>query len=298
MTATDLPDMPLPGVDDERAHASALRWLHDATLRDARAFALGEERRYVVDQGQGTLELRHAKGVKLALDVQLLGSFRPQDRSFHWAWANSGVAAETSRAARYARDARSQDEAFATPTFHATFDQCTALAALAAWLGGCDGVYRAITAEHLTVFLGYQRPTSLPKKLEADPDDAFERRALELLERYDAAMLPFDIAANEAQDKLAGLREAVAGKRTVHSQFWHTKSDDWQPGSVAWPSPHDPVEQWSRFALPRRAGGAYVITLGAHRRDAHVVREVAGEARITDIDLGWGKGLLFGPVGF
>ena len=295
--ATDLPDMPPPSVDDKRAHASALRWLHDATLRDARAFALGEERRYVVDQDQGTLELRHARGVKLTLSVQLLGSFRPQDRSFRWAWANSGVAAETSRAARYARDARSRDEAFATPTFHATFDQCTALVALAGQLGDCDGVYRAITAEHLTVFLGYQRPMSLPKKLEVVPDDASEQRALKLSERYDAAMLPFDVAASEAPDKLAGLRDAVAGKRTVHGQFWHTTSDEWRPGSVAWPSPHDPAEQWSRFALPRRAGGTYVITLGAHRRDAHVVEDVAGEPRITDIDLGWGKGLLFGTVG-
>ena len=308
-----LPRRPEPDAGERAPMRDAARWLDDAALRDARALALGEERSYGFDQDTGALSLRHADGAILVLPGQILGSFRPQDRSFRWAWANPNVAPAMVRAALTARE-RMASAAFQTPTFRTSYSDGKALAALAARLDGCRGAYRAVTDDHLSVFVGYGEPDGtlpLAKPLPRGntsgtdaPTDADLAEAIALVDRYDAAMLPHDVEAHErgaALDPadgaalLAVLDDALAGKQRDHARFWHHADAYWNPASVDWPSPHDPARQRRRIAVPRRAGGTYVVMQADHQTDALVVERVGGatggEWRITDRDLGWGKGL-------
>ena len=303
------PERPEPDADERARLRDAARWLDAVALRDARAFALGEERSYGFDQDTGALSLRHADGAILVLPGQILGSFRPHDRSFRWAWANPNVAPTMVRAALTARE-RMASAAFQVPTFQTSYRDGKALAALAARLGGCRGAYRAVTDDHLSVFVGYGEPDGLLPPVATEgpgsdaPADAELVEVTALVDRYDAAMLPHDVEAHERETaldpcdgaaQLAVLDAVLAAKKRDHDRFWHRADGYWDPISVDWPSPHDPVRQKRRFAVPRRAGGAYVIMQAGHRTDALVVERVGGatggEWRITDRDLGWGKGL-------
>jgi hypothetical protein len=159
-SASALPDRPAATVEEDAALADASRWLDAATLAHIRSFALGEERSFHVDSEKENLRLRFDDGATLDLEAQILGSYAPQDGSFRWSWANSGVRstmAQAGSAARDHADAR-RFAALQAPTFHASFDESRRLAALAARLGGCDGVYRCATAEHVSFFVGYKTP--------------------------------------------------------------------------------------------------------------------------------------------
>lgn len=300
------PERPLPEGDERALLADAARWLDAAALRDARAFALGEERAYAFDQETGALTLRHADGTSLALPGRILGSFRPQDGSFRWAWANPGVAPGAARAALAVRD-RMAAASFHTPSFRTSYAESRSLAALAARLGGCDGAYRAVTTGQLSMFIGYTRPSTRPPPVAPSPEATGPvtepealAEAMALVGRHDAAMLPHDVEAQargaafdpedgEARGRV--LEEALAGKLAVYKRFWHRDDAYWEPCSVDWPSPHDPAKQRRRFAVPRRAGGAYVVTQFRYRTDALAVERVGDEWRITDRDLDWGRGL-------
>jgi hypothetical protein len=283
-------------------------WLKESTERDVVAFALGEERRFSVDQTNRLLSLTYADGESLIVDVEALGSFNPRDRTFRWAWSNTSIdpqfarASEDARAHLDVRDFRS----FSAPIFEATFDECESLVAHAAKLSGCAGVYRAITEDHVSVFLGYRRPSDadttriwhLGRTSERDVSEA-----LSVIIAYDEAMLPFDIeyekqagtgevAAAPAESREHVLSEIAVRQRLAHRRFWRRDDDYWDP-PLSWPSPHDPQTRSFLLAAPRRAGGVYVIrSSGAHHRDAFVLQRFPDGMRIVDLDLDWGAWLL------
>lgn len=294
---SSLPKRPAEAPGEKSALDAAGKWLNAANLRDARAFALGEERTFEVNQDVGRLELIHADGGQVVLDIQILGSFRPQDRSLRWAWANSGVHESLTRAVCAARD-HETTKAFpslSTPTFEASFEDCARLVALAAKLGGCDGVYRCITENALTVYAGYQAPPSAASSL--DPEREAQARAL--LDAYDAEMLPLDEEhrlKRKDSDYSAISRRLLDAKMEIYRRYWRRDDQYWEPCSFGWPSEHAPSQQELRFVVPRRAGGLYVITRGSHsRRSAHVVEFFKDGPRITDQDIDWGAGLLSPP---
>lgn len=293
MSEKALPPTP-PITDDEtRALKGAGEWLRAATVSHVRAFGLGEERRYSFDQATGTLTLHHAGGRTLALAGRIVGSFRPRDRSFRWAWANSGVEGEMAAAARSVRERMGHMALGREPSFAAPFALSTQLAAMAARGLGCDGVYRCVDENHLTIFVGYTAPPG-------DGGDDVDPGAAALVDAYDAEMLPLDAMAyghpasadDDAQIDREAFGRALAAKNEVHARYWRAKSDEWAPTSAGWPSDHDPATRTGRFAAPRRAGGAYVVTLRRTGCDAHVLRCFEDGWRIVDLDLGWGRGLL------
>ena len=267
-------------------------------MAHARAFALGEERSFNADQQTNQLKLNFADGKSLELGMHLLASFRPHDRSFRWAWANTSVQAPEKAIAARDHATTKTFQVFEVPTFHATFEESQELVALAGRLSGCDGVYRCVTNEHLSIFVGYTAP-----KVGADwfapprPSVAQEAEAIDLVTRWDREMLPHDRTWNDAPEASKDTQEfgleILARKTEVYKRYWRRDDNSWEPSSFGWPSDHDPEQYRRRFAIPRRAGGVYVITqLETSGQNAHIVNFFDDGPRITNQDIEWGNGLL------
>ena len=302
------PGRPSLGEGEYITLSAARLWLKEATDRDVARFALGEERRFVVDQASRTLTLAHADGENLGVQVEALGSFNPHNRTFRWAWSNTSVDpgfAEASEAARAHPDVE-DFPSFAAPIFEASFDECRDLVALATRISGFAGVYRAINEDHVSVFLAYRQPSDAQiariwREGRAPELDVSE--ALGTIVAYDAAMLPFDIeyraqigtavtpaAAAEARARI--LDDVSRRQLEAHRRFWRRDDDYWDP-SLSWPSPHDSQSRSLLLAAPRRAGGVYVVRgSGGHGLEAFVLERFGDGMRIVEIDLDWGAGLL------
>jgi hypothetical protein len=295
----NLPSRPAAGPAEQTALRDAERWLDAATLAHGVAFGLGEERFFEGDQGAGELKLVFEDDAELNLSIQILGSFRPQDGSFRWSWANSSIDRAMTSAVTTARDHPSVKEftSFTTPTFTASFYESQQLVALAARLAGRAGVYRCITDRSLSMFVGYALPV-LDRQAwfgSTAPTPQQEADAIALINRWDEEMYPLDVAYEEGQ--VAGsptlMDELLAAKMAVYRRYWRREDSDWEPCSFGWPSEHDPADRRRRFCLQRRAGGLYVVTqTSSISINAHVVEMIDGAMHITDIDLDWGDGLL------
>ncbi len=308
------PSRPPLGNSEDVALRAARDWLSETQVRDVRRFALGEERRWYVDQTTRSLTLVHPDQLRLELNVEMLGSFNPRNGTFRWAWSNNSVEPSFARASEAIR--RHPEtigfESFEAPIFRAAFEDCQDLVALAARLSGFAGIYRAITSDHVSAFLGYAQPTEgdvarLWSAGRASAEDEIE--ALRLIGDYDAAMLPFDAEYGALLQPLksdyqsdAAVRyiesnsDVISGisrrKYDAHRRFWRRDDDYWIPG-LYWPSPHDPQRRSAFFAAARRAGGVYVIRGdGSVLPDAFVLLRFAEGMRIVDRDLEWGSGLL------
>jgi hypothetical protein len=70
------PPRPVEAPGEKDALDDASDWLDAAIIRDARAFSLGEERTYNIDQDAGRFALNHADGATVDLDIQIIASFR------------------------------------------------------------------------------------------------------------------------------------------------------------------------------------------------------------------------------
>jgi hypothetical protein len=291
-------------------------WLNAANAENARAWALGEERRFQVDQDQGRIALAFRDGKRAVLPVQIIASFLPGDRSVRWAWANESVEpALAEAAAGLRRYGEAQAVAALTrPELTMPFEEIVNYAALGASRFGCTGLYRCLREDHSTVVVGLGSPALESKEgkpLEIGKlwpkgraTDAFQAAARSLVEAWDAEMFPIDrdyyrLTGADGDADLEAMEAALDAKLAVYRRYWRPRTDSWRPDSVSWRSEHDPVAFLPTLTLPRRSGGCFVVRRPLpHRELAYVVEERDGEPRITDIDLDWGRGLVWiGPAG-
>lgn len=275
--------------------STAAAWLCERNRAQAREWGLGEETRFDGDQDAGVLRLRFETGAGVDLPMQILGSFNPSERTFRWAWANTSVDGRLSAAAALVRGWGEANEvaAFTQVSLPAPFDEIAGLVALAAMRAGCDGVYRGVLDDGLSVFIGFAAPTQesgwWPN---GRADAAFENQALDLVTAWHRENFAIDKQHHEAREDATD--RLLAAKDAVYDRMWRRADDYWRPCSFAWPSDHDPAERIELFATPRRAGGCYVVTRRASLSlDAHVVEETPDGLRITDQNLGWGGGLIW-----
>lgn len=299
------PPPPRPAASEAELAAleDAGRWLDEATIAHIPAYALGEERSYDFDQAAGRLRLNHADEASIDFEAQIIASFDPGDGSFRWSWANPSVRSEMSAAAAVARDHPDTKDfpSFQEEVFGAPFDEARKLAALAARLGGFDGVYRCLSDGALTVFAGYKAPDIDRRAWFGSdaPSGDQEAAAIELIERWDAEMFPVD-EAYKRQDKkddpdhsIELMDRLLSEKNAIYERYWKRDDDYWRPSSFRWPSEHDPSQLVRRIAAPRRQGGLYVIRQMSRREQtAHVVEWFDDAPRITEIDIEWGSGVL------
>ena len=272
--------------------ANAARWHHAQTLAHAAAWGLGEEQHFSGDQEAGTLTLHFSAGADVVFPMQIVASFDPHDRTFRWAWGNASVdpaLMSVAQAARAWGEANGIDD-FKRPVATLTFDALTRLVALAGQKAGCEGIYRGITDDHLSVFVGFQSPGAGDYWPNGRAESRFLGQAHSLVKQWHAENLPIDAAYerdNSQMDALLGQKDAI------YERFWLRDDGYWRPCSFAWPSDHDPAQHSEIFALPRRAGGAYVVTRRGMHTDAHVLEETDRGLRITDQHIEWGPGLFW-----
>ena len=294
----------------------AAEWLNASNAENARAWALGEERRFQVDQDRGSIALAFRDGKCAVLPMQIIASFLPGDRSVRWAWANESVEPALAAAAA---GLRSYGEAQAVaaltrPELTLTFEEIVNYAALAAFRFGCAGLYRCLREDHSTVFVGFGSPmleSKEGKPLEIDrlwpkgrATGAFQSAARSLVEAWDAEMFPIDRDYYRLNDAggdvgMEAMEAALDAKLAIYQRYWRPRIDAWRPDSFSWSSEHDPAAFLPTLTLPRRSGGCFVVRRPfPHRELAYVVEERDGEPRITDIDFDWGRGLVWiGPGG-
>lgn len=272
--------------------AKAARWHHDQTLAHAAAWGLGEEQHFSGDQEAGTITLHFGAGADAVLPMQILASFDPHDGTFRWAWDNASVDPALTSLARAARAwGEANDLAdFTRPVAAPTFDTLTRLVALAGKNAHCDGIYRGITDDHLSVFMAFQSPPPGDYWPNGRAEAALLGEAQSLVKQWHAENLPIDAAHQRDDSEMDAL---LSQKDAIYERFWLRGDDYWRPCSFAWPSEHDPAEQSEVFALPRRAGGAYVVTRRGMHPDAHVVEKTGRGLRITDQHIEWGAGLFW-----
>lgn len=275
--------------------SSAAHWHAAQTLEHAAAWGLGEERRFTGDQEKGTLTLHFDAGDDVVLPMQFLASFDPHDGTFRWAWANASVDPALRRAVE---TAHAWGEAngiadFVRPVAQHKFGTLARLVALAGMKSGCEGVYRGVSDDSLSIFMGFGKPLQGVYWPNGQADTAFQDAARALVAQWHAENLPLDAAYqrdNSQMDALLDMKDAI------YDRTWHRNDDYWRPCSFGWPSDHDPNEHTEAITLPRRAGGAYVVTRRGIHCDAHVVEHTAVGIRITDQDLEWGNGLFWCDV--
>jgi hypothetical protein len=228
-----------------------------------------------------------------------------------WAWANESVApALAEAAAELKRYGEEQKVSVLTrPEQVLPFEEIVKYAALAASRFGCAGLYRCLREDYSTIFAGFGPPelqSETGKPLSADEmwpvgraDDSFQAAARSLVERWDSEMFPidrdFNRTAHRSDDEMPdAMDSALEAKLAIYERYWRPRNEQWRPNSFAWPSEHEPVAFLPTLTLPRRGGGCFVLRRLSPSHDiAYVVEDCDGEARITDIDVDWGRGLVW-----
>jgi hypothetical protein len=294
-------------ADRERAAS----WLHASNEANARAWALGQQRRFEVDQEEGRLTLFFADGKMAILPVQIIASFLPADRNVRWAWAIDSVDAPLAEAAAALRRYGEAEgiAALKRPELTLEFETLVQYAALAASFHGCAGLFRCLREDRSTVLVGFgaaELQSREGKPIVADTlwrtgrsSPEFEARAQALVEAWDSEMFPIDrdferTRPADPDAEIAAMDSALDAKDRVYERYWRPKTEQWRPCSFAWPSDHDPVAHVPTLAVPRRGGGCYVVRWpGPRLQTAYVVEERQGELRITDVDLNWGAGMVW-----
>jgi hypothetical protein len=283
--------------------AEASSWLNRQNLSLMRAFALGEETRFGVNQDRLQLRLVHADGAAVELQIQILGSFNPHQGDFRWAWGNSSVVDVAKQAAIKARKFGEdrQISELTQEVLRLPFDKIVPLVALAGQASKADGIYRCINDDNLSVFVAIvgAEHALIPTHFwgNSTRDTRMEDAAVKLLNDWDAENLPIDAEFYE-HNKVAGDRPAkwedlLDQKMEIYRRYWKREDDEWEPASFGWPSDHDPKEHSGRFAIPRRKGGVFVITRETNSESAYAVEKFEERLFITDCEIGWGTGVVF-----
>ncbi|WP_447728437.1 DUF6882 domain-containing protein [Sphingomonas koreensis] len=289
---------PLAPVDSLAERLNAARdWLTKQNIQLARGWDIGLERDYGFDQETGRLVLKFGGRRTLVAQGQILGSFDPRDRSFMWSWANPSIRPEISEdAARLkAEGERLGLSALTTPVQTVTFDDLLPLLALAAQDGGADGVYRCMVNGSTSLFVALRIEKPGRTGASGTSDDILDAAHV-LATSYDAEMLPIDreYHENENEERIGNLRELVDRKLAIYQRYWSRDDDYWEPGSVGWPSDHDPDEMRLRFTIPHPQGGAVDINIrGSVGQTAYRIERVDGSLKITDILIEWGDGFVW-----
>ncbi|MFC4256257.1 hypothetical protein GRI97_10990 [Altererythrobacter xixiisoli] len=302
-------DTPPPATNPALAPVGALAprldaasaWLVQQNIALARDHGIGLEENFSVDQTTGLLTLHFPDRPDLSLPATIIGSFDPRDRSFMWGWANSSVHPEMIRDAAALRaladegsdPSLARHPALTTPVQTVTFDTLMPLLALAAQVGGADGVYRCITNGSTSIFLAIRAGTAAAQT-PADP--ALLEQAGELVRAQDAEMLPIDAEYHAGKHdggnpQMGGLIER---KVEIYHRYWAREDDYWLPSSLGWPSDHDASRHRINFTVPHPGGGALVVAVFKTFGDTiHRVERIDGAPKITDILLDWGKGFVW-----
>jgi hypothetical protein len=276
--------------------SAASRWLCERNIVAAQQWAIGLEQRYDVDQAEGRLTLEFEVPPALVLEVQVLGSFDPSDRSFMWSWHNASVQPAMQVAALRARTEgeRIGEPTFTTPVQTVSFDELTPLLAYAAQLAEADGVYRAVLPNHTSVFLTYQLPRGAAALPPMDP--AFAKLVLDRVRQYDRDQFANDRAYHEGppDDDGTHLERVMQAKLTIWQRDWVTHDDTWPPDSTGWPSAHDRRRAHQAFLAPHPQGGVLDVTIGdGSQQSVYCVESVGDEAKITDQLIDWGRGFVW-----
>ncbi len=123
----------------------------------ASTWGLGSAERWDVDQEEGSIIWSFEDGKIAQAEVQIIASFKSDDGSFVWGWANSSIVdALKTDALKVKEFGEKNDLEFLTaPRLKVNEGEAWELAALANHLNETNGVYRGPTGPNLFLFLTF-----------------------------------------------------------------------------------------------------------------------------------------------
>lgn len=155
-------DDPANQSPEAKLLSSALAWLQKQTSTHSATWGLGDEVSWNLDMNGGWLHWRFADGRALQADVQVIGTYNTQDRTFLWGWDHPSVPEPLRRAARKAH-AMGTEHGFERLTMRSvacTEDEAWQFTALAAQLDEAVGAYRG-DANGTWVYMSFAAPKAI-----------------------------------------------------------------------------------------------------------------------------------------
>lgn len=134
---------------ENEAELIALGWLREVTDQHRADWHLGGESNWSIDVPNGSIRWMFSDGTMKNAHVQFLGTFKPNNSEFRWAWANSSIPEDFQKAAVSIRELgqKNKIEEFLQPAILADEMRAWAWTAMAARILGAQGAYRVRTGD-------------------------------------------------------------------------------------------------------------------------------------------------------
>lgn len=147
--------------------ASSSEGLKLATEAHNKAWRLGEEDKWDVDQDKGIIIFTFSNGVKATAPVQIIGTYNKKEKSFMWGWNHPSVQPPLQKNATLAKayGAEHNVKEFSVKKVACTIDRAWEYTALAMRLSGDSGAYRGESSPGTLIFMNFGKVTLIKKKI-------------------------------------------------------------------------------------------------------------------------------------
>ena len=158
---------PVKNSEVEEFIAGSSEGLKLATEAHQKAWHLGEEEKWDVDQDKGIIIFTFSNGVKATAPVQIIGTYNNKDKSFMWGWEHPSVELPLQKNASLSKAYGEEHKVkeFTTKKVSCTLDRAWEYTALAMRLSGDSGAYRGESSPGTFVFLNFGKVTLVKKKV-------------------------------------------------------------------------------------------------------------------------------------
>lgn len=264
---------------------------------------IGNEQNYEFSQDDGKLTFLFADGRKIIAEGEIIGSFDPAAKSFMWAWANPTISTDINSPSVQVRQLglAKNEPVLLEPKQSLKFKKITELMAFVAQHGKLDGIYRAITNGHVSVFIGYRLKSFVDSKGHEVTAESFAgkvspehiSRAQAHCDAYDSEMLIVD-EGYHAQDDRGKMGVFLDRKTEIYARFWKRDDDYWKPCSLGSPSEHNVKDYRIKFSGPINNQAVLIGRAdGVRPKTVYQVEFFDDTPKITDQLIDWGYGFIW-----
>ena len=143
--------------DIEAFIAGSVKGMQLVTEEHKKAWRLGQEKSWSVDEKKGRIIFTFADGVQASAPAQVVGTYNIKDSTFMWAWGHPAVTPDlqqhAARVKAFGKEHRSQE--LTTSQLPCTESRAWEYTALAMLLSEANGAYRVLVGTDTAVFMTF-----------------------------------------------------------------------------------------------------------------------------------------------